>query len=82
MLKQDQEMNDCGTEYYDWLMSLRDIIFKGLEEPDIAVRVKYQWLQLYYNEVVTDDSAYMPIPSFDNENEMKDFRDSYAKLRI
>ena len=41
MLNQDQEMNDAGTEYYEWLSVLRNIIITGLSHKDIAVKMKY-----------------------------------------
>lgn len=82
MLNQDQEMNDAGTEYYEWLSVLRNIIITGLSHKDIAVKVKYQWLQEYFNEVVTDGEAYFPVPDealYDDKNE---FRKAYASLEI
>ncbi len=82
MLNQDQEMNDAGTEYYEWLCVLKQIIEKGLEHMSIMVRMKYQWLQEYFNSVVTDDTAYFPIPEDAIYDERNEFRNMYAKLKI
>jgi hypothetical protein len=39
------ELNDPECDYPSYLAALRDIIAKGLENRDPAVRVKYQWLR-------------------------------------
>lgn len=82
MLKQDQEMNDAGTEYYEWLCVLKQIIEKGLKHSNIAVLMKYQWFQEYFNSVVTDDAAYFPVPEDAIYDETNEFRNMYAKLKI
>lgn len=82
MLHQDQEMNDAGTEYYEWLCVLKQIIENGLAHTSITVRMKYQWLQEYFNSVVTDDSAYLPVPEDAIYDERNEFRNMYAELKI
>ncbi len=82
MLHQDQEMNDAGTEYYEWLCVLKQIIENGLAHTSITIRMKYQWLQEYFNSVVTDDSAYLPVPEDAIYDERNEFRNMYAELKI
>ena len=82
MLKQDQELIDDGTEYYEWLLKIRNIICEGLSNPDIAVKTKYQWLQEYFNEVVTDEKAFLPVPEDSLNDKNNTFRNQYTKLKI
>ena len=84
MLKQDQEINDDGTEYYDWLIKVKNLIEDGLQENSNNLRVlmKYRWMKKYFNSVVTDDHAYFPIPGGLDEYESRQFRDGYKDLKI
>ncbi len=82
MLKQDQEMTYYGNEYYEWLLKIREIIKTGLKEKDITVSVKYKWLKQYYNEVVTDENAYFPIPEDELYDDKNVYRNKYTDLKI
>lgn len=84
MLRQDDEMNDYGNEYYFWLNDVRNIILKGLaESTDEKITVKYRWLKNYFNSVVTDDSIPFPVPEeclLDGTAD--DFIQKYRELEI
>ena len=54
VLDQIQEFNDPEFEYVDWMNELRELIFEGLKSTDQSVRMKFQWLRTYYNDVVKD----------------------------
>ena len=83
ILRQSQELNDFGYEYFEWLCKIRNIIKSGLEKYSEKkdVYCKYTWLKDYFNEVVTDQTAYYPVPDTDYNNHIE-FRDSYQKLKI
>lgn len=82
MLRQGDELTDFGDEYYYWLIEVRKIIVKGLNENVDKKRVyrKYLWLKKYFNEVVTDPEAFYPVPQFDVDG--RKFRKAYAELKI
>lgn len=82
MLHQDQEMYDMGDEYYNWLLDIRSIIEGGLSNEKIDIRMKYEWLKKYYNNVVTDDRAFFPSPYSLNDEQRRLFRSQYKELKI
>ena len=82
MLKQDSELNWYGNEYYSWLSDMREIIVEGLNNDKLSVKVKYQWLKNYFNDVVTDDSAFLPVPEDELESPSNSFRNLYTELKI
>lgn len=93
-LCQPQELLSFGDEYYEWLRDYRETIVKGLNryssrnkdlEMDriTAKRIfrKYRKILSYWNNVVGDDEAALPVPKMDKENQIK-FRQMYKKLTI
>ena len=91
-LRQPQEIIEFGDEYYNWLRDFRVAIVQGLnryspknDELEMSqadankVFKKYRWIMNYWNNVVEDDSAVMPVPDIDKKDE---FRERYKKLRI
>lgn len=54
ILRQDQEIDDPDM-YLEWLSIFREIIINGLKYDDPAVRMKYQWLYSYFNDVIAED---------------------------
>ena len=83
ILRQHQELNYYGGEYYNWLLNIRKILVWGLNKylGDTRVFEKYKWLKKYYNEVVTDKKASYPVPDADDCRQMY-FRQHYLKLKI
>ena len=94
-LRQPQELTDFGDEYFEWLRGFRVSIIEGLNRygpkskdelgmnKADADRVfkKYRWLLNYWNSVVEDDKANLPVPNIDLEDQ-KAFREQYKKLKI
>ena len=79
-LKQSSEMDE-PADYYEWLLLMRDCIFKGLTNEDLSVQMKYQWLRLYFNEVVCDDNLNL-IPEEEITAEMIEYRNKLKALKI
>lgn len=93
-LRQSEELVEFGDEYYNWLRDFRQSLIDGLNRYSSAnddleiskteadkVFKKYRWLLNYWNSVVEDDEANMPVPAIDPDNQRK-FRENYKKLRI
>lgn len=96
-LRQPQELTDFGDEYFEWLRGFRVAIIEGLnrysplseDATDEAISKtgrnkvfkKYRWLLNYWNSVVDDDGAALPVPDIDVEDQ-KRFRERYRKLKI
>ena len=93
-LRQSDELIDFGDEYYNWLRDFRVSLIAGLnryspknEDLEISkadadrIFKKYRCLLGYWNSVVEDESANLPVPAIDSENQMK-FRENYKKLGI
>ncbi len=93
-LRQPQELVDYGDEYLEWLRQYRVAIVDGLnryapksEYRDIKssekrrIFEKYRYVLKYWNSVVGDDDAPMPVPRIEKENQMI-FREMYKKLLI
>lgn len=80
ILRQDSELSDSGGEYYLWLLEVRKLIIEQLEINKGNPRIldKYNWLVKYFNEVVTDEESYYPIPPDGG----KEFRAAYKELEI
>lgn len=54
ILRQQEEIDGSYYNYIEWLSSFRVIIINGLQHEKLNVRVKYQWLSTYFNEVVME----------------------------
>ena len=93
-LRQPQELIEFGDEYYEWLRNFRVAIVEGLNRyspanealessPKEAETVfsKYRWIMKYWNSVVSDKKANMPVPNIDQEDQ-ESFRDLYRTLSI
>ena len=94
-LRQPQELTDFGDEYFEWLRGFRVAIIEGLnrygpkseDELEMGradadkVFKKYRWILNYWNSVVGDDNAALPVPDIDPEYQ-KAFREQYKKLKI
>ena len=91
-LRQSQEITDYGDEYYNWLRDFRVAIVEGLnrynpKNEDLEMTQvdaekifkKYRWIMKYWNSVVEDENAFMPVPDIDKKDE---FREKYKSLRI
>jgi len=80
ILRQDFELVDSGGEYYLWLDLVRELIIEQVNRNKDKPHVleKYNWLIRYFNEVVTDKSAFYPVP----DESAREFRTSYRKLEI
>lgn len=84
MLKQEQEFDDPGNIYYGWLQNIKKVIENGIRDNQNNERicVKYEWLKTYFNSVVTDDNAWLPVPEDLSFEEQGVFRNSYRDLEI
>lgn len=94
-LRQPQELTEYGDEYLEWLRRFRVAIVGGLnrygpkseddkEMPKAdaeKIFKKYRWLLNYWNSVVEDDKAVLPVPDIDPEYK-EVFRKQYMKLKI
>lgn len=94
-LRQPQELTDFGDEYLEWLRNFRVAIVVGLnrygpkskDELEMSradadrVFKKYRWILNYWNSVVEDDKALLPVPNIDLSNQNA-FREQCKKLKI
>lgn len=82
MLSQNSEVDDTGIEYFCLLEKVKIIIEKGLEERNPIVRMKYQWLKVYFNDILTDKNRFFPVPNGMNKKDMLSFYEKYMELEI
>ena len=93
-LRQPQELDEFGDEYFEWLRGFRGSIIDGLnryssksEMNEISlveknkVFKKYRWIMKYWNSVVNDEKANYPVPDIDPVLK-KQFREKYKSLKI
>lgn len=94
-LRQPQELIDFGDEYFEWLRDFRVAIVEGLnrysskneDNTELSkadaekIFKKYRWIMNYWNSVVLDDNASLPVPDIDPEYQ-KAFRKKYRDLKI
>ena len=94
LLRQPQELVDFGDEYFKWLRGFRVAIVEGLNRYSSAnkslelnasnaanVFSKYRWILKYWNSVVSDEEALLPVPNIDLEDQIV-FRKRYHSLII
>lgn len=80
ILRQDQEIDDPDM-YLEWLSIFREIIINGLKYDDPAVRMKYQWLHSYFNDVIAED-PFALIPQNEITKEMIEYKNMKSKMII
>ena len=93
-LRQSQELIDYGDEYLEWLRAFREAIISGLNRysPKNGKQAlskadakkifgKYRHTLKYWNSVVGDDNAAMPVPQLEKEDQIA-FRKMYKELVI
>ena len=80
ILNQSQEVFP-EKRYFEWLTRIREIIIKGLDNKNLYVKVKYQWLRNYYNEIVNNADFTYPYP-YDGHYDITDLKKVYSALTI
>lgn len=80
ILNQSQEIYP-EKRYYEWLTRIRAIIIEGLRNPNLYIRVKYQWLRNYFNKIVNNANYNYPYP-YDGHFDIDDLKRVYSALSI
>jgi hypothetical protein len=81
ILRQQEEIDGSFYNYIKWLSSFREIIINGLQNEKLNVRVKYQWLRTYFNEVVLEYPLLL-VPQEELSDENIEYRSMLIELKI